>query len=62
MKVYQVKGYPSNHYFVRDFQEFLIIIRWMNENNVGYLHESSSQHGYGFSIRKNIEWFMLRWS
>jgi len=61
MKVYQVVGYPKNHYFVDSFQELLDIMAWMNSNNVDYLHESSSQHGYGFSIRKNFEWFSLRW-
>ena len=62
MKVYQVVGYPTHHYFVRDFQEFLNIMSWMKQNDVDYLHESSSQHGYGFSVRKNIEWFRLRWA
>lgn len=62
MKVYQVRGYPSSHYFVKDFQEFLNILGWMKQNDVDYLHESSSQHGYGFSIRKNLEWFQLRWA
>ncbi len=62
MKVYQVVGYPNNHYFVRDFQEFLNIMSWMKQHDVDYLHESSSQHGYGFSIRKNLEWFLLRWA
>lgn len=61
MKVYQVTGYPKNHYFVRDFQEFLNIMGWMSKNDVDYLHESSSQHGYGFSVRKNFEWFSLAW-
>jgi hypothetical protein len=61
MKVYQVAGYPRSHYFVKDFQEFLDIMGWMMKNDVGYLHESSSIHGYGFSIKSNIEWFKLRW-
>lgn len=61
MKVYQVAGYPKNHYFVKDFQEFLNIMVWMNKNDVSFLHESSSIHGYGFSVRKNIEWFRLKW-
>ena len=61
MKVYQVPGYPKNHYFVKDFQELLIIMSWMSKNDVGYLHESSTIHGYGFSVRKNFEWFSLRW-
>ena len=62
MKVYQVRGYPEHHYFVRDFREFLHIMHWMKNNDVDYLHESSSQDGYGFSVRKNIEWFKLKWA
>lgn len=61
MKVYQVRGYPNNHYFVKTFDELLQIMSWMNKNNVDCLHESSGQHGYGFSIRKNFEWFSLTW-
>ncbi len=61
MKVYQVRGYPSNHYFVKTFDELLQLMSWTNENDVDCLHESSSMHGYGFSIRKNFEWFSLKW-
>jgi hypothetical protein len=61
MKVYQVKGYPHNHYFVKTFSELLEIMVWMKKNKVGHLHESSGIHGYGFSVRNNIEWFLLRW-
>lgn len=61
MKVYQVTGYPKNHYFVRDSRDFLKMMIWMNDNDVVYLHESSSIHGYGFSIKKNFEWFSLKW-
>jgi hypothetical protein len=61
MKVYQVAGYPKNHYFVKDFRQFLEIASWMTKNNVDYLHESSGIHGCGFSVRKNKEWFLLRW-
>lgn len=61
MKVYQVAGYPSNHYFVKTFDELLQMLSWMNKNNVDALHESSTIHGYGFSVSKNFEWFSLRW-
>lgn len=61
MRVFQVAGYPRTHYFVKTFQEFLEIMSWMSKNNVGYLHESSTIHGYGFSIRKNFDWFALKW-
>lgn len=61
MKIYKVAGYPNNHYFVRTPDEWGALTAWMNKNKVGYLHESSSIHGYGFSIRKNFEWFSLRW-
>jgi hypothetical protein len=63
MKVYQKAGYPKNHYFVKDFRQFREIVSWMKQNDVEYLHESSSRvHGVGFSVRKNFEWFSLRWS
>lgn len=61
MKVYQVRGYPNDHYFVSTFPEMLEMMSWMAKNNVDYLHESSSMHGYGFSVRKNFEWFALKW-
>jgi hypothetical protein len=61
MKVYQVAGYPKNHYFVKTFSELLEMMSWMTRNNVGHLHESSGIHGYGFSVEKNIEWFLLKW-
>lgn len=61
MKVYQVAGYPNNHYFVKTFQEFLDIMAWMMINDIKYLHESSGPSGYGFSVKNNFEWFALRW-
>jgi hypothetical protein len=61
MKVYQVRGYPRNHYFVKTFSELFEIMSWMKKNDVKGLHESSSIHGYGFSVSKNLEWFLLRW-
>lgn len=61
MKVYQVAGYPKSHYFVKTFSELLEIMSWMSRNDVDCLHESSGIHGYGFSVKKNFEWFALRW-
>ena len=61
MRVYQVAGYPHNHYFVKDTPDWRELTVWMRKNNVDYQHESSSIHGYGFSIRKNFDWFSLRW-
>lgn len=61
MRIFQVPGYPRNQYFVKTFDEFLQIVSWMAKNDVKYLHESSTIHGYGFSISKNFEWFSLRW-
>ena len=61
MKIYQVAGYPKSHYFVKTFDELLQIMAWMDKNNVRGLHESSTIHGYGFSVYKNFEWFSLKW-
>jgi transcription antitermination factor NusG len=63
MKVYQIAGYPKNYYFVKNFSEFLDIMSWMIKNDVKFLQKTSSGiHGYGFSVEKNIEWFLLRWA
>lgn len=62
MKVYQVHGYPSDHYFVQTFSELLEIMSWANKNDVRIWHESSGYSGYGFRIGKNLEWFLLRWT
>ena len=61
MRVYQVRGYPRSHYFVKTFDELLQIMSWSDKNDVGCLHESSTIHGYGFSIKQNFEWFALKW-
>jgi hypothetical protein len=61
MKVFQVRGYPVSHYFVKTFGELREIMRWAEKNNVKCLHESSGVHGHGFSISKNFEWFALKW-
>jgi hypothetical protein len=61
MKVFQLRGYPQHHYFIKDPGEWYEFCRWCWENNVEYLQESSSLHGIGFSIRKNFDWFALKW-
>jgi hypothetical protein len=61
MRIFQVPGYPRSHYFVKTFDELLQIVSWSNKNNVDMLHESSTIHGYGFSIKQNFEWFALKW-
>jgi hypothetical protein len=60
MKVFQLRGYPENHYFV-DHDDWNTILQWMWQHNVDYLQQSSSPHGIGFSIRSNFEWFSLKW-
>ena len=62
MKVYQLAGYPRNHYFVKTFSQFIVVYSWMRQHDVEYLHESSGNHGIGFSVTKNLEWFLLRWA
>lgn len=42
MRVYQVAGYPRNHYFVKTFRELLEIMTWAEKNGVNCLHESST--------------------
>lgn len=61
VKVFQLAGYPKDHYFVKTTPEWQELTQWMRKNDVDYLHQSSSLHGYGFSVRKNFEWFSLKW-
>ena len=64
IKIYQVRGYPKHYYFVKTFPELLEIMSWMRENNVKHLHETSSIHGYGFSVRTTVPeylLFVLKW-
>jgi hypothetical protein len=52
-------------YRVKTMPEFHAIIKWMWENDVKYLHEFSSQQGYGFSVRPEgpgYLMFKLKWS
>lgn len=61
MRVYQVSGYPRNHYFVKTWKELLEMKSWADKNRVKFLHESSTMQGYGFSVSKNFAWFALKW-
>ena len=60
MRVYQVIGYPKSHYFVSS-ADWGNITRWMRQNKVDFLQESCGQHGVGFSLYDNADWFLLRW-
>ena len=64
MKIYQVRGYPKHYYLVKTFPELLEIMSWMKKNNIKHLHETSSIHGYGFSVRTTgpgYSLFVLKW-
>lgn len=67
MNVYQVRGYPNDHFFVQTHEEWSAMQRWLYEHDIDYLQQSSSMHGIGFSIRdyrgiKGHEaWFRLSW-
>ena len=66
MNVYQVRGYPNHHFFVKH-DEWQHMIQWLVENGILWLQESSGPHGIGFSIRDykgqkgHEEWFRLKW-
>lgn len=52
-------GHPT--YLVRSFEDFIEISKWMFHNKVEHFLLSSGSNGYIFQVRKNVEWFMLRW-
>ena len=35
---------------------------WMRKNECDHFLLSSGSYGYTFQVRKNYEWFLLRWS
>ena len=53
----------SNHpsYLVRSYDDYLEVSKWMNKNQVENFLLSSGSYGYTFQVRKNHEWFALRW-
>ena len=65
--VYQLRGYPNDHYFVRTSEEWHQMTQWLSEREIDYLQQSSSQHGIGFSIRDYQDrkghsmWFRTAW-
>ena len=67
MNVYQVRGYPHDHFFVQTHEEWQVMQRWLHERDIDVLQQSSSMHGIGFSIRdyrgqKGHEmWFRTAW-
>lgn len=38
------------------------VLEWAYKNNCDPFHLSTSSTSYVFQIRKNVEWFELRWS
>lgn len=61
MKLTRVHGWGQNCYMVGDLQQFDEICRWMKQQEVRYLHVSSSPFGYAFEVQSNFEWFSLKW-
>lgn len=53
-------NYPS--YLVRSYDDYKEICRWMHKWKVEHFLLSSGGTGYVFQVRKNNEWFVLRWS
>lgn len=60
MKVYGLRDYPSNFYFVHS-KYWGDVSSWMRKNNVDYTPMYSGPYGEGFVINTNFEWFSLRW-
>jgi hypothetical protein len=58
-------SYPgwNNHptYRVSTFSEWKELCFWMYKNKVEHFLLSSGSTGYIFQVKKNNEWFTLRW-
>lgn len=61
MKVTPYPGYPDYLvYGVSSYNDYLEISRWASNNQVE-LFLITSGEGYIFQVRKNAEWFVLKW-
>lgn len=66
MKVVESASYPGWNdfpvYSCKKTDDWHEVTTWMYKNNCDhFLLSSGSSQGYIFQVRKNIEWFMLRW-
>lgn len=65
MKVFKVRGFPADFWFVSSASEFSEIRKWLYKNNISYMHMTSGSHGYGFKITggdNDITLFTLTWA
>lgn len=65
MKVFQIT-YPGWNqfpvYLCNNKNDWDEISSWMDKNGCDSFLLSSGGFGYVFQVRKNYEWFVLRWS
>jgi hypothetical protein len=54
-------GYGENYYRVTSHTDYNTVSWWMREHDVKYELQTSGSNGYGFTVKSNLEWFMLRW-
>jgi hypothetical protein len=52
-------NYPV--YRVKSYDDYVEICSWMNKNKVESFLLGTGSIGYIFQVRKNHEWFALRW-
>ena len=48
-------------YLVREYNDYRSIAAWLRQNECDEFLLSTGPNGYIFQIRKNHEWFALRW-
>lgn len=62
INVFQLRGYPKNYYFVRNYCEWSEITSRMRKMGIKFLHTVSCTHGYGFTVDENdFLMFKLSW-
>ncbi len=54
--------FGENYYRILSHTDYNTVREWMRQNDVKYkLHTSGDPTGYGFTVKSNVEWFVLRW-
>jgi len=54
-------GYGKDYYRVTSHTDYNTVSWWMRQNDVKYELQSSDSNGFGFTVKSNLEWFMLKW-
>ena len=54
-------GYGKDYYHVTSDTDYNTVSLWMRRNDVKYELQTTGSNVFGFTVKSNLEWFVLRW-